>query len=73
MAPRGEVGLIVATIGLGMGDVSNAIYSVVVFMSLATTIAAPSMLTYAFKAKFKKKAKRIEKDDDDGELKFRER
>jgi Kef-type K+ transport system membrane component KefB len=73
MAPRGEVGLIVATIGLGMGQVSNAIYSVVVFMSLATTLVAPPMLTYAFKAKFKKKEKRIEKDDDDGQLKFRDR
>ncbi|MGD0818447.1 MAG: cation:proton antiporter [Methanomassiliicoccales archaeon] len=73
MAPRGEVGLIVATIGLGMGQVTNAIYSVVVFMSLATTLAAPPMLTYAFKAKFKKKEKRIEKEDDDGQLKFRDR
>ena len=73
MSPRGEVGLIVATIGLGMGQVSNAIYSVVVFMSLATTLASPPMLSYAFKAKFKKKEKRIEKEDDDGQLKFRDR
>jgi Kef-type K+ transport system membrane component KefB len=73
MAPRGEVGLIVATIGLGMGQVSNAIYSIVVFMSLATTIAAPAMLTYAFKSKFKKKEKHVEKEDDDGQLKFRDR
>jgi Kef-type K+ transport system membrane component KefB len=73
MAPRGEVGLIVATIGLGMGVVTTTIYSVVVFMSLATTIAAPAMLTYAFRAKFKKKEKRIERDDEDGNLKFRDR
>lgn len=73
MSPRGEVGLIVATIGLGLGQVSNAIYSVVVFMSLATTIAAPPMLTYAFKAKFKKKVNKIERDDADGQLKFRDR
>ncbi len=73
MAPRGEVGLIVATIGLGLGQVTNAIYSVVVFMSLATTLFAPPMLTYSFKAKFKKKEKRIEKEDDDGQLKFRDR
>jgi Kef-type K+ transport system membrane component KefB len=72
MAPRGEVGLIVATIGLGLGQVTNAIYSVVVFMSLATTLAAPAMLTYAFKAKFKKKEKQIEREDDDGRLKFRD-
>ncbi len=73
MSPRGEVGLIVATIGLGLGQVSNAIYSVVVFMSLATTIIAPPMLAYSFKAKFKNKEKRIEKEDDDGQLKFRDR
>jgi len=73
MAPRGEVGLIVATIGLGMGVVTATIYSVVVFVSLATTIAAPAMLTYAFKARFKKKEKHIERDDEDGNLKFRDR
>jgi Kef-type K+ transport system membrane component KefB len=73
MSPRGEVGLIVATIGLGLGQVSNAIYSVVVFMSLATTIASPPMLTYAFRAKFKKKEKKVERDDADGQLKFRDR
>jgi Kef-type K+ transport system membrane component KefB len=75
MAPRGEVGLIVATIGLGMGQVTNVTYSIVVFMSLATTLAAPAMLSYAFKAKIKKKhiEKHIEKEDDDGQLKFRDR
>jgi hypothetical protein len=45
-----------------------------VFMSLATTLAAPAMLSYAFKAKFKnKKGKYIEMENGDGELKFRER
>jgi Kef-type K+ transport system membrane component KefB len=73
MAPRGEVGLIVATIGLSMGQVTNVTYSIVVFMSLATTLAAPAMLAYAFKAKFRKKGKRIEKDNYDGQLKFRDR
>ena len=72
MAPRGEVGLIVATLGRSMGVVSDTIYAVVVFMSLATTIAAPAMLTYAFKAKFKKKDRQIEREDDDGRLKFRD-
>jgi Kef-type K+ transport system membrane component KefB len=72
MTPRGEIGLIVAAIGLGLGQVTNAIYSVVVFMSLATTLAAPAMLSYAFKARFKKKEKQIEREDDDGRLKFRD-
>jgi Kef-type K+ transport system membrane component KefB len=73
MAPRGEVGLIVATIGLSMSVISSTIYAVVVFMSLATTLAAPAMLTYAFRAKFKKKDSKIEHDDADGMLKFRDR
>ncbi|MDW5562839.1 MAG: cation:proton antiporter [Methanomassiliicoccus sp.] len=52
MVPRGEVGIIVATIGLGMGVVSQNLFSVVVFMSMATTIVAPFLLTWAFRRKY---------------------
>jgi Kef-type K+ transport system membrane component KefB len=41
MVPRGEVGLVVASIGIGLGIISNDMYSAVVFMSLATTVIAP--------------------------------
>lgn len=51
MIPRGEVGIIIATIGLGMGVVSEGIFAGVIFMSLATTIAAPPILSWAFKRK----------------------
>jgi Kef-type K+ transport system membrane component KefB len=51
MAPRGEVGLIVASVGLSMGSISNDMFSVVVFMSLLTTLVAPPLLTYAFRWK----------------------
>jgi Kef-type K+ transport system membrane component KefB len=44
MAPRGEVGLIVAGIGLGLGAISTDIFSVVVIMSILTTIVAPPAL-----------------------------
>ena len=55
MVPRGEVGIIVASIGLGMGEAifSRELYTVVVLMSVITTIIAPPMLSAAFKKKYK--------------------
>jgi len=47
MIPRGEVGIVIAMIGLKMGVVSSAIYGVVVFMSLVTTLLAPPLLARA--------------------------
>jgi Kef-type K+ transport system membrane component KefB len=52
MIPRGEVGIIIATIGFGMAAVSQNMFSVVVFMSMATTILAPFLLMWAFKRKY---------------------
>ena len=49
MVPRGEVGMVVAQIGLGFGVIAPSIYSVVVFMSVATTIVAPPLLRIAFR------------------------
>jgi Kef-type K+ transport system membrane component KefB len=49
MIPRGEVGLIVAAIGLQMKIVSDSIYAVVVFMSVATTLITPPLLRRAFR------------------------
>jgi Kef-type K+ transport system membrane component KefB len=49
MTPRGEVGMVVAQIGLSLGVMSNTVYGVVVFMSVATTITAPPMLRWAFR------------------------
>jgi Kef-type K+ transport system membrane component KefB len=44
MVPRGEVGLIVASIGLRMGIFPEEIFSVVVIMSILTTLFAPPLL-----------------------------
>lgn len=44
MVPRGEVGLVAAGIGSGIGAISSDMFSVVVFMSIATTIVAPPVL-----------------------------
>lgn len=48
MVPRGEVGMVVAQIGLGLGVVEKPIYAVVVFMALVTTIVAPPLLKAAY-------------------------
>jgi Kef-type K+ transport system membrane component KefB len=50
MAPRGEVGLIVATIGLSNNifTSTNGLYSVVVIMSIATTLFVPPVLKVLF-------------------------
>ena len=59
MIPRGEVGIIVAAIGLnividGAPALSQDLYSVIVIMAVATTIIAPPILTKVFRQKYKK-------------------
>jgi Kef-type K+ transport system membrane component KefB len=44
MVPRGEVGLIVAAVGLHLHTISDTIYTVVVLMTVVTTIIAPPVL-----------------------------
>jgi len=51
MSPRGEVGIIVASIGLSVGVLTESLFSVVVFMSIATTLIAPPLLVRAFQRK----------------------
>jgi Kef-type K+ transport system membrane component KefB len=50
MIPRGEVGMVVAQIGLGFGILSRSSYGVVVFMSVATTIVAPMLIKIVYGA-----------------------
>jgi Kef-type K+ transport system membrane component KefB len=49
MVPRGEVGIVVAQIGLGLHAVSDAAYGVVLFMAVATTLIAPPFIIRLFK------------------------
>jgi Kef-type K+ transport system membrane component KefB len=49
MVPRGEVGLIFASIGAGLGVVSDAIFSVIVIMVIFTTLFTPPILTFLLK------------------------
>lgn len=49
MIPRGEVGMVVAQIGLRMGVMAESVYGIIVFMSVATTLVAPPLLKMAFR------------------------
>ena len=48
MVSRGEVALIVAGIGLQQGVISQAVFSVMVVMTLVTTLVTPLLLRWSF-------------------------
>jgi Kef-type K+ transport system membrane component KefB len=48
MVPRGEVGIVVAQIGLSLAVINEALFGVVIFMSIATTLIAPPFLKLLF-------------------------
>ena len=49
MMPRGEVGMVVAQLGLSMGVLSQPHYAILVLVCIATTIIAPPLLAIAYK------------------------
>jgi Kef-type K+ transport system membrane component KefB len=49
MIPRGEVGIVVAQIGLAMAVISEQFFASVLFMAVATTLIAPPLIKYFFK------------------------
>ena len=49
MVPRGEVGLIFATIGRALGVISDEVFSVVVIMVILTTLLTPPILAFILK------------------------
>jgi Kef-type K+ transport system membrane component KefB len=49
MVPRGEVGLIFATIGRGLGVVNDELFSVIVIVVILTTLFTPPILAYLLK------------------------
>ncbi|MCA1589865.1 MAG: cation:proton antiporter, partial [Acidobacteria bacterium] len=44
MIPRGEVGIVVAQIGLGLAAISEHFFAAVLFMAVATTLIAPPLI-----------------------------
>ena len=49
MVPRGEVGLIVALVGLQMKLVSESAYALVIFMTGITTLVASPIMKFVFR------------------------
>ena len=49
MVPRGEVGIVVATLGLAAGVFNNRIYAIIVAMSLLTSVITPPILAWLLK------------------------
>jgi Kef-type K+ transport system membrane component KefB len=47
MSPRGEVGIVVAALGLSLGLVDSDLYAVLIAAVVATTLAAPVLLGWA--------------------------
>lgn len=51
MIPRGEVGVVVAQVGLSGGMLTSGIYGTIVFISLVTTVLAPPLLRIAYRGR----------------------
>jgi Kef-type K+ transport system membrane component KefB len=54
MIPRGEVGLIFASIGRGLGVVDDTLYAACVIMVIVTTFIAPIALQWRLKSRSRK-------------------
>lgn len=48
MMPRGEVGLVFASIGRTLGVINDALFAAIVLMIMVTTFLAPPLLTWRF-------------------------
>ena len=49
MVPRGEVGVVIASLGLAAGVFSARLYALIVAMSLLTSIVTPPVLSLLFR------------------------
>ncbi|HMV51042.1 MAG TPA: cation:proton antiporter [Blastocatellia bacterium] len=58
MVPRGEVGIVVAQIGLSLAAVTDAVYGVVLVMAVATTLIAPPFLVVLYRGETGEKVDR---------------
>lgn len=60
MIPRGEVGIIVATIGLSLGVFTDELFTAVILMCLATSIIAPPLISRSYRKLQKNRAMEAE-------------
>jgi Kef-type K+ transport system membrane component KefB len=56
MVPRGEVGLIFASIGKTLGVVDDALFSAIVIMVILTTLVTPVLLRYSLQRSDKRRS-----------------
>jgi Kef-type K+ transport system membrane component KefB len=56
MVPRGEVGIIVAMLGLRLHAIPDSMYALVIFMSVVTTLAVPPVLRVLFRERLQARA-----------------
>ncbi len=59
MVPRGEVGLIIASIGLSLGVVERPLFSVAVVMSMLTTLFTPPVLLWLLRPLIAQRAREL--------------
>lgn len=62
MMPRGEVGIVVAQLGLSLAVISDKIFGVVLFMAVATTLISPPFIKILFAGE---EAAKVKLDSDD--------
>jgi len=60
MVPRGEVGMIIASIGLSMNAITSDLYTVIIFMVMATTLLTPPILRKIISYKAEEKTEKEE-------------
>jgi Kef-type K+ transport system membrane component KefB len=54
MVPRGEVGIVVAQIGMSMAVIADTLYGIVLLMAVATTLIAPPFLRILYASERRK-------------------
>jgi len=67
MISRGEVGLIVAGVGISSGVLTSDVYSTIVIMVVATTIITPIWLKIDYRKEQKGKDSSVQKDNSDND------
>jgi Kef-type K+ transport system membrane component KefB len=67
MVPRGEVGIVVANLGLAAGLLSSGLFSAVIIAVVLTTIVAPYLLSWSIPKALAEHADRPDPPDTDGD------
>jgi Kef-type K+ transport system membrane component KefB len=63
MIPRGEVSLIIASVGLNLGILDSGLFTAIIGAVLVTTLITPSLLRYTFSKKEKQDNKKTSEEE----------